>query len=227
MESIDRLEQVIANLQAADQDLVFNELSLVCDRFGWDLQKRDPGPEPCGCQFDDKLELTDICAMHRAWPSTPLGWFHLAGLEPWSRRLFRRRTRIRGIPGTRVELQKRDRPGRAALPRQADPHRVRLQRLGRGQKRWRGRMTDHPMSPDPESGLDDLCQNPAHTRHRFAIEPECMSWLPVTEPMEEPRGEGEQEPWIPCCDYRDHNGNNPVCACPEHEPERSPPVWRP
>ena len=48
MESIDRLEQVIANLQAADQDLVFNELSLVCDRFGWDgLQKRDPsGSEP-------------------------------------------------------------------------------------------------------------------------------------------------------------------------------------
>ena len=26
----------------------------------------------------------------------------------------------------------------------------------------------------------------------------------------------DYDPSIPCCDFRDHAGNHPVCACPDH-----------
>ena len=26
----------------------------------------------------------------------------------------------------------------------------------------------------------------------------------------------DHDPSIPCCDFRDHGGNHPLCACPDH-----------
>lgn len=94
----EQVAHAIEELKTEDQDRVFEALSLICDEFGWDLQKRDPGPVYCDLD-------AGWCATHNEWisdhewtmspedlkraeatllhPSTPLGWFQLAGIvEP-------------------------------------------------------------------------------------------------------------------------------------------------
>lgn len=121
MTTDERLAEVIACLKSEDKDLLFKELSKVCDELGFELSYRDPGP--VYCDFD-----TGWCKTHEAWiddhqwrmspedlaieeaklthPATPLGWFKLAGVVPLDAEMgttqikdtYRRLAAVRRVP---------------------------------------------------------------------------------------------------------------------------------
>ena len=108
-----RLAQAIAELKGEDQDHVFEALRLVAEEFGWELSKRDPGPLCIFCEDEGYTDskgrvpcthcVADPCKA--AHPSTPQGWFKLAGIiEPDAeigeiKDSYRRLALVRRVPG--------------------------------------------------------------------------------------------------------------------------------